>query len=524
MTVFGIMAEFPLGKYIGHRDGQTESYPTPARVHAALLCAAAQGPSAIETDGRLTPSPEDLSALQWLEENPPTGVVIPPCAQKRQQEIAYRQMGLLKAKMRGTKAAAKAATRGTAIQGSVGWAWEQKPPVEVRERLAALCRDVPYLGSAESPVRMRASELEPTHFADPAATLFDPGGLDLHVASDSRTSRLISIHEDLAAARRPTIAADRAKTDEADLATTPETSAMRIVKYRQVGDRGSSGPQPWDRVLVIDIDSGGARIDFEDRVSWSVALHRALISVVGYGAPPMITGRWEGQPPTSNHVAIQLVDVIPQMSFGYAGQQVFLLLVPHDAQPADVMQVVSAAERVTTLRRAGDSRTLRLSVASPLLAAGEFWDKPVQGLHRVWTTVPAAVPDSRPIRGAWSWSDTVALSVALTWRDFLPDVAGLPEREGVRRGDRKYVILADAAIRNGLTVHSVSPITTSTPDRYVHRMNSASVVRPYQAWVDLGHFGSCQTLAAIGQSRHLGGGFLMPVDVAGPVVASWASV
>ena len=81
MTNLGILARFPLGVYQGHKaDGSPDAFPDPARLQAALLSAAAQGPHAIIENGQLTPSEESLKALRWLEENPRPGYRFPTCA------------------------------------------------------------------------------------------------------------------------------------------------------------------------------------------------------------------------------------------------------------------------------------------------------------------------------------------------------------------------------------------------------------------------------------------------------------
>ena len=52
MTNLGILARFPLGVYQGHKaDGSPDTFPDPARLQAALLSAAAQGPHAIIENG-----------------------------------------------------------------------------------------------------------------------------------------------------------------------------------------------------------------------------------------------------------------------------------------------------------------------------------------------------------------------------------------------------------------------------------------------------------------------------------------
>ena len=75
---FAIIAEFPLGTYRGHRpDGSLDDLSSPARLHAALLNAAAQGPRADDVDGRLMPNETDWGALAWAESNPPDELHVP---------------------------------------------------------------------------------------------------------------------------------------------------------------------------------------------------------------------------------------------------------------------------------------------------------------------------------------------------------------------------------------------------------------------------------------------------------------
>jgi CRISPR-associated protein Csb2 len=59
----------------------------------------------------------------------------------------------------------------------------------------------------------------------------------------------------------------------------------------------------------------------------------------------------------------------------------------------------------------------------------------------------------------------------------------------------------------------VQPLRTSSVDRYVHKVNEHAVVRPYRAVLSLGGLAGDRVVQAIGQSRHLGGGLLVPRDV-----------
>jgi CRISPR-associated protein Csb2 len=65
----------------------------------------------------------------------------------------------------------------------------------------------------------------------------------------------------------------------------------------------------------------------------------------------------------------------------------------------------------------------------------------------------------------------------------------------------------------GVAVVSARPLRTIEVGRYAHRVNEHAVVRPYAACLWLGDLATPTTVAAIGQSRHLGGGLLVPYDV-----------
>ncbi|MCA1674843.1 MAG: type I-U CRISPR-associated protein Cas5/Cas6, partial [Actinobacteria bacterium] len=93
---FAIIAELPLGVYHGGvGDGEVDVLPSPARLHAALLCAAAQGPRARPDGELLAPREEDAAALRWLEQHPPDGIRLPVHTVNTSSAVAYRKLGLL---------------------------------------------------------------------------------------------------------------------------------------------------------------------------------------------------------------------------------------------------------------------------------------------------------------------------------------------------------------------------------------------------------------------------------------------
>lgn len=526
----GIVAEFPLGKYVGHISGDiTDQYPSPSRLHASLLSAAAQGTRAHESEGVLSPGDQDVEVLHWLEDNPPVLAMFPETAAQTIDAKAYREMGLLQPKKQGTKKFAKQASRGLALAGPMGWAWETEPPERVMDALRELCPDVPYLGTSESPVRLRLAEFEPTHRIDPEADLLDAGGLDVEIPLSGRTDLLVQVHNALQTAV-PTAAKDAAKTNEADLSSPRPGGCLATAKYVPV-DRPIEGIRlPWRIAVMLEFAVGAgersnisnSRIAGKDRVAWCVALHRALIAQLGDGAPALITGMYEGMKRPANRLAIQLIDRNVYLTYPPDEPQAFLLLIPWDALPADVAQLQRALERLRTIRGPLGA-VLQVKSAYKTVGVSEFWRESEAGMTRTWTTVPVAVPDTRALmRGKWTLHDAVALSVGLVWKNKLvSEGSPQPVRANVPRGDVHYVALADAALASGLEVLHANRVVRGDLSRFVHRVAEGTNVQPYCATLTLGRLAPERSVVAIGQSRHLGGGLLVPVDVPPEVVSAW---
>ncbi len=524
---WGVLAEFPLGKYVGHRGtGTTDEYPSPSRLHAALLNAAAQGVRAELVDEHLQPSPHDRSLLQWLEANPPMFALIPDTAGARVGTRAYRDMGLLNPGKKGTKKDSKAAVRGVAMAGPIGWAWSSEPPPAIVDSLTDLCPEVPYLGTSESPVLLRVGEFEPTHQFDPAADVYTAGGVDVEIPRPGRADALAAAHTATLTAP-PTIALDKAKLNEKDAPSPRSMASVATAKYRPIGSSGDDVHLPWQMAVLLEIEADtdlgiadehsgevAKPIADDDKVSWCVALHRALISVIGDGASALITGAYLGRTRPPNRLAIHVVDQSPLMAHPISAAQAFVLLIPPDTAADDLAQIQIALASLTRLR-GHKGRQVTFTAPPRVVAASDFWAPPGDGLTRISATVPATVPDTRPLmKGKWSLHDAVAVSVGLVWKSQLggPEHA-TPSRADVPRGDVKYVALADGALACGLQVLSVNRVTRGDLTRFIHRVSQGTLVQPYVATLTLGSLASDRSIVAIGQSRHLGGGLLCPLDV-----------
>ncbi|GAA0708096.1 type I-U CRISPR-associated protein Cas5/Cas6 [Dactylosporangium roseum] len=487
---FAIVAEPLLGVYKGHvGSGELDSVPSPARLHAGLLCAAAQGVRAVVDGDGLRPCDADREALRWLEEHPPDGIAVPATLCNDGAATAYRKDGLIVKEGRSPlqdKLIGKAAVGGVAVNGVFAWTWGQRPPDPVVAALTELCPEVPYLGTTESPVRLSVAEAEPTHLLDREADLFTGSGLDLAVATTGRVDALEAAHQ--AASVPPPGKADAHRSSERT--APPPVITTGVITGRYTAPAPPAPPTPWTSVLRIALHR---EIPPDQRVRWAVAVHRALISLVGDGAPAVLTGVYApGAPRPGNRCAIQFV-----------GGSTLALLLPRDITDVEFAMIGAAVSR---LRRVTSSYG-RLGVAgAPVMEpADQFWPEPAAGTVRWWRTDPVAIPDSRPPRGGgWSLADAVAMSVAMVWRHDIPAPG---------RGEARYRALAAGAVARGVQVHSVVRVIDGDAGRYVHKIHPDALIQPYRAMLSLGDLAGSRTIAAIGQTRHLGGGLLVPVDV-----------
>lgn len=502
MSAFAVIAELPLGAYRARTPGgHLDPMPSPARLHAALLCAAASGPRATAAGNELQPSALDLEVLHWLEEHPPDGVHLPRTSEVRTGTYAYRKEGTIKKE--GKKAPQDKVVKRpmvglVAVDGPFAWTWSSPPPEPVQSSLEALCADVAFLGNADTPVRLRLGTAKPTHTRDEQADLFASAeGLDIDVASPGRTAALTGAYA--ATRKAPSASVDRWTSSGDEPRPSPlTTEAREPVRYVQV--EGDPEPAaPWGIALLAGLGIRPARDD--EHVGWAVALHRALIGVVGDGAPAVLTGAYlEGAPRPANRVALQLLapDAVATAEIDHDGP-VLAVLVPTDAEGADVAVVADAFSRLS--RMSWGRRSARLTPL-PARSARAFW--PQRKGDAVFEARPAMVADTRPVDRSWTMGDAVALAAGLVLRD-------RTELQGPGRGAARYRETASRVRDAGLHVHAVERVAGPHLGRYVHRIHDTRVVQPFRARLSLGGLLSDRALVCLGQSRHLGGGLLVPV-------------
>ena len=506
---FSIVAEFPLGTYRGAAaDGRVDPLPSVSRLYSALLSAAGFGPRAIVNDDQCTPCPEDMTALRWIEEHLPDSVAIPSIEVNGRGLTAYRDDGTLhKSKSMTTiRKLPKAPDASVAVNGSFVWTWIDLPPRHVIDSIEALCVDVPYLGTTESPVRLWTTRepLPPTHRLDEGAGLFTRGGRDVDVPLPGRLAELGDDHGRNTGAP-PSVKSDKIGSDERSVSPSPQRERTALARYAEV--EAPTPDVPWPQVIVVPIDRS---IPVGDRVRWSVATHRALIAALDEGAPPVLTGTYpEGALRPANRIAIQIIDRSSGAEIDSNGA--ILIMVPADIDAADSEVLSSAIGRLRVLRGPRAADPLRLGPAT-VVAGDVFWPEAAAGDERVWTTSPPAIPECRGWGSNWTFGDTAMLSLGYVWQGS----ALVPRADG--RGEARARELVRAVTAQGAEILRADPLRSMDVQRYVHRVHMHAVVRPYRAALKVGRLGGDRTIQAIGQSRHLGGGLLVPIDLAPPDV------
>ncbi len=508
MGSIALTARFPLGVYHGHSaDGSPEQLPSPARFFSALVSAAWTSSGS----GLLTRAAEN--ALAWLEDHPPTGLRLPlsmPMTDPSIRRIAYRDTGILEKD--SPKKAGKEISEGIALNGEIAWTWENMPP-EVQDSLRELCADVPHLGEADSPVILEfVNDVRPTWRLNPRATAFTAGGLRLPIAVPGRARALARAHEAAYPTKSPTISDDKYKKTESVVIFPSPLDCLSTAHYEPVGQETSVGEfLPWGDVIVFLADDGsGQEIESSRRVDWCVGFHKAIISRIGDGAPAMVTGRYpEGAAIPANRLAIHYLpaSVLVQSVIGDTGAPgAFFIMLPQGIASGETDVILGALAGMRQVRSRWG--LARLEPLDEIHSAASFWREPAPGTSRLWSPTPAAVPEVVRQRGEWSFESAILLSLGFVWRE---------ELKSVGRGPQGYRDLVSQVRERRASVMWYQRVTRR-PSAYSHKMPQGMVAQPYRALIDAGDLLPDCALAAVGQSRHLGGGLLAPADLPAELV------
>lgn len=503
MSRFGITARFPLGVFQGHYQGRAEPVPSPARLHAALLAAASKGSLGVEREGDLRASGASLRALEWIEAHPPVGVTIPPSrsVRGRGSVLSYRAEGVMDAANGALRprVVPKGISDGFAVSGPFGWVWEDVPD-DVAATIRELCEDVPVLGETDSPVVLEAAVLDPTLVLDSDAGELSARGHGMPTPIEGRARLLEDAYEAANPRRRPSAAQDA--FSQSQLPSPSPIVVAGTTELRYIAPDAVPPVLPWTEALIFPVKES---IPEYDRVRWCVTFHRAIAKIAPGELPASLTGKYpQGVTRPANRVAIHYVPA-DKTAFLASHPGAFVVLLPATLAESDKAMITSLLSQDIELYAAGTTLRTRVGLR---VAADEFWRDPPPGTVRWWQPVPALVAEARrqPHRvdtSRWTLRDSACLSLGFAFRDAI-DVPARDYRDVV------------AAVRShGVDVVGAHLIADSRVERYAHKLPEGLVAQPFWALIRLGDLASDQTILAVGQSRHLGGGLLTPVDLSG---------
>lgn len=535
--VFYIRADFLLGFYQGrNRRGVVEKYPSPLRLHAALTAgvfsrrrlALSQHSAEVEELTELDAS--SVAALEWLSSHVPDAVSLPTAIVNAESDLrAYRNKGLIEAKTASiaaiTKIASEPAVGRSILEGPITWWWREEPPASLLNVIQEACCEVPYLGESVSAVRLVAAvaeELDRDAYLREDTAGFSGLGERFAVADKGRLAELQKDYVARINKKEPSISQDQAmskgglpKTKESENPDEWNDRAMKdFVSYKRPPVPQTSDA-PWPEAFLLHVSSARSAQWPplpEDRVDWAVAVHRAIASRLGAEAPPLITGRYaykSMQP--ANRVSIQILDAGMNIHPGQTLRRAAILIaIPRDADPEEVDILQEAIHSLDLITKTGGGAVAVDGIE--MVDTENLWNPVPDGCTRWWFTHPVLISDSRTPRRSslkgreWTVEDAFRVAVGNVFREYRS--LHIPQR-----GDERLVALSEAVHNTGVRIGAAQRAFPTRPEKYAHHMNDGSAIIALQGLVHLGELDANCAFMALGQSRHLGGGLLIPFDL-----------
>lgn len=529
---YSISANFLLGIYQGHdKRGHAETYPDLVRFQSALMSAAYSLAAYTEHENRKALGfDEDLSlpgslsaAVTWLEDNPPSAISLPVATRVESSDVdAYRSKGLI-VKGKDREKSREPAVSYTALGGPIVWWWDESPSRDIQEALVLICHEVPYLGEAASLVRVEAQEGgEIPHDAwmrHEGIGLESVGLPVLGIPRGGRAKKLQDLYLKREGQKTPSISVDSFKSNEDENSDLwcGDMIGKAVYQYG-LDDDISGGSEPWVFGYILEVEKGNEKACWppleDNRLRWSIAMHRAMVSKCGNDVPLILSGKGtkiagEQLVLPANGVSVQIIDQsLPLGKESLVEDPAFLIMLPQGADPMEA-EIVSRA--VELLGYIYDAKLGSVNVRKTrLVTLDHFWKAPDEGTSRWWQPIPLYIADNRPPyrnsskRLAWTLADTVRVSLGYVWRDELN-----PQGNGARR----QLELSNLVANQGVVIAGERLLHPARPENYSYHMNKGSFFTAATAMVNLGNLGSERAAVAIGQTRHLGGGLLVPVDI-----------
>lgn len=504
--MFALEARYYLGLYQGSTaQGEPEPYPTPARLFSALIAGACSlerlESDDADCDGAVRDR-LDVELFDWIEHHPPDAISYPHFIQANSDAIAYRNKGGVKGLGDAAKVACSASTA-CSLDGPITWYWKTDPPSDVLERLDQVAFEVPYLGESASAVSLTVSKVE--EIPESAFAKCDPA-FGAQEAAVALSGRRMVLEATFAAARKRG-GMDKTNKNEEERSNEPSGECLGKAYYAPPMLREHASHAAWRWGYVLAIDRAVSSIEWS---SWAVCLHRAIVKRFGDGLPSILQQSRGRDRASANGVAIQFVDAsMPIRDKTGIQNGAIVVMVPTDAPVGEEALVADALFSVTRLY-SRDLGSLSVECTGERVDLARFWMPPEQGTKRLFETVPLFIPDSRPPRkrksdgSLWAINDDARVAIGHVWRGLFPVT---------RSGDAGRLELSEAVSAAGVRVFGGRVVPTPNIRNYVHKANRGSLLVGARAFVDLDPLGCGECLSAIGQTRHMGGGLLVPFDV-----------
>ncbi len=485
---------FPRGGYSGSDLGVAEEIPSPARLHAAFVAAAAGGPAATRQERALIAGEAERRATNWLEDHSPIAISVPHTRPITRSARRYRLRAAPTPYLNDTPFEAF-----TALSGAVSYAWPM-PPADLLSELDSLSREITHVGTADSlavvGVRTGVVDSDDQQFQIPA-TGRGPGRV-LRIPRPGRLRALETAHaEALSTGRHGAGSGGRQAHD-----VSPPTAGDAATELQRFVSAGAGGAWPYGEAWWVPLEGRVPRwvLREERRVAFATAAHRSIVRAIGSDVPAFVTGR-DGAGPLRGpgHLALHLLPGSDR-----SGAELIVAL------PGDVAE----ADRATLLEALGSGLRVRVGrgdvrLGAPTLGSAlPFWSTDERVMQ---TTVPLVLDNAgAPRRGAWSLDDAVLCSIGYALR-------AIVESDGFEWGsgwEFRRGLVAELRRRGVRT--SCSRVAGSA-SRYAHRVPDGELLVAVDARVDLGELAPLPGgFLALGRARHLGGGLLVPDELARP--------
>lgn len=500
-----ISATFPLGYYQGKDTaGMPEELPTPLRLFLALSA----GAYALErlegqnTTGEL--SQEDSDIFAWLERHPPAAIEIPGHLLSTSDAISYRNKGCIDKAADRSKATTTPFCR-SFVNGPIVWFWDGFPMNGLR-RLEDIAAQVPYLGEAECPVIL---EVRKAQTGTEAWTRTQPSfdALAFSVPDRGRGAELqqaYQLHNKKAMDKPPTHS-----TQEEENPLQITSTCVSTAYYQCAAKMADVPKAPWTVGYVLRTE--GAHLGEETYTSWATCLHRAMARYLG-DELPRVMQRATGTRAPANGLAIQIIPAYLPVRAEYqdedAGDSLMVML-PTGTSAEDERLILGALTRISHLY-CHEFGELKVTFTGEQVNLRRFWTPVDKGYRRLFQTMPLFVPNSRPPTSRslgnhqWTLADDARVAVGYVWRDAFGSIL---------KGDAGRKELSRSVLDSGVGVYGCRVVPKQNIRRYIHRTNRGSFLIGASATLDISCLGCDEALIAIGQTRHFGGGLLLPLDV-----------